>query len=552
LKPMGEDRMKETGLPDLSRRRVLLLLAAVWIAAIAVRVALFTGYMNGDMGNYIQEAHNFWEGTYSVANALAHQKLDALKPGPDFNWQNLRLGLIVPVGLLMKTFGVSEASYAIFTFFWFTIGLLVTYAFGRRLHSALYGVLAAVIYAFVSVEISLSTILTPHQPAAVLLALSCYCLFCGLEGDRRKVGGKILALLSGGAVGAAYLMYEVCAVFLPILGILLLWGMSRKGLLRERYPWVLGLLVIAGFGVVFAGEQLYFYRMSGVWLLRGKFISSMMPKWLELNPRDLGLTGLGIYPKAMLASYLFGSFFYLALLGLLVEGIRYIRHTEERGRLGRLAFVPGVWACLMFLYLEFGSSSIGEYRPVFKLPHYLVLITIPASLLAAAFFVELYRKVRGELRLGSRRISLGLLACVTVLAGYIGSSVLCAWVNFIGNGGFRPDVTNEHRIKAAVDKVERNGPIYTDSWTKNGLDFVYGYKRDIQSFDPMNGAGKELSEVRDGIVVANWLFLNSGSRMSDAVPEIFKSPPSNWKMVGRVKGNVNSIKIYRIEATNGG
>jgi len=527
----------------MSRKQVALAFGGIWVLALAVRILLFTGYMNGDMGNYIQEAHNLFEGRYSVSEYFRHGSFGEIVPTPNFNWQNLRLGLILPVGLLFNIFGVSELSYAIYVFGCFTASLLILYRLGRDLHSPELGLTAVLIHSFIPMEINLSTILVPHIPAATFMALSCLLAFHGAENDTN--GSGIRLFLAGAAMGVAYLTWEVSILMAPFLFAWVAWRRSAPRFRVSKRLLIDLAALSAGLALPMCAEFAYFLSATGIPFFRQRFISSIGPKWLILHPVDKTLLGWWAYPKAMFFSYSFGLFFYLVAAGLAAwAASRWRSGPASRESSSRWAF-PVVWMLWIFLYLQFGSSSFTEYRPVFKISHYLVAISIPASLLAAyGFFQVPLERCRKWIR-GRERTLYAIAGGAFAL-----SSVACAAVNFTGNGPFHRDMTFEHRIRRALDELPPDDPVITDSWTKNGLDFVYRYKRPVLAFDATSASGASardiLSEARSGYVVVNWIYIRSPHTMGARFPEILSDPPRTWELRNRVRGSSQSIDIYRI------
>lgn len=534
-------------IPDTKSR--LIYLTAIWCFAIAIRLSLFTGYMNGDMGNYIQEAYRFSQGNYSIKHFLAHNVLEDLTPSPNFNWQNLRLGVLVPVGFLMCIFGVSETSYAIFTFGCFTLGFCFVYLLGKELVSKSFGLLSALIYSIIPLEINLSTILTAHLPAASLMVLSAYLFLKGW----RSVGYNNLLLMcgSGAAQCIAYLMWEgalllcvVLALYVAVSGV--------EPIVTSPKLWRSATAFVAGFMPLFLLELLYFYDLSGVLFFRQQFISVMFPKWLELHPVDHANLSWDIYLKATVGSYYYGLFSYAVLGGLVLIAVQYFRSLDSRKQLLSSMSLPTLWLFVVGLYLQFGSSSLSEYQPIFKMHQYLTVVSAPAALVAAYLFFNVplphFLRIATLMRVGKQYVPRWSRAALCLCL--VMSSVLCAYINYAGNGPYHRDMTFEGRIKQALDSIPRHGAIYTDEWTKNGLDFVFKYSRPIVSYnvgtDMKGGRSLTLSEIKNGYVVVNRIYLNSGHIMKAQIPDYIRHVPREWKLESQVRGQFNTVDIYRI------
>lgn len=550
---MFADRLKqidqENSRLELSKAGAIYLLAGIWVLAVLVRIFLFTGYVNGDMGNYIQEAMALREGNYSIHEALASTELVDLVPGPNFNWQNLRIGLIALDSLSMKIFGINDFSYAVLMFGFFSLSFFLTYAIGVRLHSRAFGVVAALLFAFIPKEINLSTILVPHLPADALMALACYFLIRGLDTREQARSGYAPFFLSGAAVGFAYMVHELSILLLPVL-VLMFWArIPLKKILTDKGNLIALALTLSGFALVFLAEQMYFFTTTGVLLLRFKFIAAMSQKWIQLNPVDLNTIKYSIYPRAMFTSYDYGIFYFLVAAGIGTLIFKSVNSPDKFAGMRKTHLLPLIWFAFIFLYLQFGSTSMTSYKPVFKIPHYLSFIAVPAALLAAPFPFALLSAGAGRLRISRWGAILPKLAGMCILAFFASSSILFAWVNYSGNGSSRPDLTNEKKIKAAIEKL---GPyeIYTDIWTKHGLDFAFGYRKKIIAYNAARPGARQalpdLSSANHGLVIVNWIYLNSPYTMAATIPDIIRHPPKTWQLMDKIAGRSHSIDIYKI------
>jgi len=217
--------------------------------------------------------------------------------------------------------------------------------------------------------------------------------------------------------------------------------------------------------------------------------------------------------------------------------------------------LPLIWFLWLGLYLQFGTSSLSEYQPVFKMSHYLSAVSIPAALLGG-YFINTISISGLPKRLKIVALTDARIKTVMIIA-YISLSVLCAYANFAGNGPFHRDMTNEHRLKDAIEARQLSGPIYTDVWTKNGLDFVFGYERPVIPFNSIDRSIENseyfrpavLSEIKHGHVVVNNIYLTSNHTMDTYVPTLVKNIPTEWTLVTRVFSNSGkqTIDIYEVE-----
>ena len=120
---------------------------------------------------------------------------------------------------------------------------------------------------------------------------------------------------SGLATCYAYTIWEFAIFFLPVLAVYLFiyFGLFRA--FRSKEFWLLGFSFLAGFLALFGIENLYFFSLSGEWLLRPRLISLMGKLILDVHPIDAQNIDYWLYPNTMAKSFYFGMFYYLAFGG---------------------------------------------------------------------------------------------------------------------------------------------------------------------------------------------------------------------------------------------
>ena len=460
-------------------------------STIIVRLAVYQGYTGSDAANYVEEAHNILTSRYSVAERLAVIPFEELKPSPLFNYQNLRLGFILPNTVFMGIFGINELALSVFPFLCAIILITAVYFIGKELYSPRVGVIAALFAAFVPQDMNLTSTVLPHMPTAAFMALSA-CLFVkALKTQSIKISVTLM-VLSGFTACYAYTIWEFGLFILPVLALFLFIVFGWWRALLSRQFWMLGLSFTAGFSLLFGAEMLYFYHLSGEWLLRPRLISRMGKMILDVHPIDFENINYTRYPAAITKSYYFGLFFYFALAGAIVWVRERFFHPSEENEL-RLQSLPVIWLFFLFLYLQWGSSSLDEYTPTFKLITYLTVLTAPGALLASRFVHWAHNWLSPQRKISFQKVSSTIT--ISILAFYTISSIGCAVVNHIGNGPFKRDQTYHFTMKRILNQYPVK-TIYTDGWTARLLAFAFAYERELLIFDMLDPYDKRTVSVR--------------------------------------------------------
>jgi hypothetical protein len=135
-------------------------------------------------------------------------------------------------------------------------------------------------------------------------------------------------------------------------------------------------------------------------LLGGRFTSQWELLAQDATAADFVGTGafLGHLKEMVGLNGNFGLLYTLLLPMLVYAGIRSRR--EEAYRLPLLAFLG------LYLFFEFGSTTLTSYQPIWKQARFLTILTIPACVLVAAVSARLFS-------LPDRRLRLSLFAVLT-------------------------------------------------------------------------------------------------------------------------------------------
>jgi hypothetical protein len=218
------------------------------------------------------------------------------------------------------------------------------------------------------------------------------------------------------------------------------------------------------------------------------------------------------------------------------------------------------WFLSTYLLLEFGSSSVTEYRTLFKQERYLTMVAVPLALLAGAGFVELHGIAREFVRKKYAATLAVMGALATVVWGSLGAlSVLGAWP--------RQTRAELHEIRDVVREHEGE-TMYVMHWlwnTRVGFYLKYaddyvpsGYapyqavllgradptslNRYVQTLAPGEPMSRGILLLDEHLLQASIGERKIGLVGPGEVPEVLLHPPPEWRFLRRVQ----RVAIYEI------
>lgn len=517
--------------PSAAKWRNFLVLVVILILAMAVRIVFFGGLFAIDDFNYLRHAAEVWKGRFEIDNVMY--------------WHGMRLFVFVPISWMFALFGVSEVTAVAWPFVASLCTIILIYRIGRTLHSREAGFYAAFIAAFLPMMVDESTRVVPGALINLIIAFSAFCFIRAETTERKR---RLWLLLSGVAFAlmpwAGHLgLVFVC--FFPLA--VLLYG--RRRILRY-WPLVAGIFVT--------------------------LLASTLYQWLETGDPFVGIS-IG---RKILATEVppFRPFFYLRLL---------VRPLYSQGGIAYLACVGiaaaalirkrelllvSTWFLATLLLIEFGSSSLSEYKPLFKQARYLSVIAVPGALLAGMGLVHM-RMLFIKVKLVARLSAGGVLVSVLVLVLVVASSLL----GLDRDGRWK--VQRRAHMLSVMDHVRRweGSTIYVTHWLWNTrVGFFMRYTDDYfpSGYDPYHavnlGTADESSknryvqtlspveEMAPGLLLHDErLFeLSRGERKTglvgpDEIPEVLADPPDTWRLVDRIElGQFSRLALYEIAGGN--
>lgn len=524
----------------LVNRYWLVGLCALVVLAAAIRVYLFRGYVGLDDAEYARFAERFARGPLRSASYTG----PAVFP--------LRVGIIIPTGVLFRLFGVSDWTMVAYPLLLSLAGIVLAFVCARSLFGRGAGLIAAGLLAVLPWEIDSATKLLPDLPAAVFAAAAITTLVVverrGVTSRWRLVAAGVVA---GLAFGAGWLCKESTAYLTPFCLAWLVIGVRERG---RSALLVWGGVAVGALGVLF-GEMAIYHHLTGDALFRVHEMERNYRQWSNsffTEGSDAGWKP-GADPRAALvrrlvvtgpAVILFSpTFAYLPLVGLVASIVALFRSDEA-------FLLPALWLWSLVLMFNFGSSSTTSYLPLALFHRYLHPIFFPAAVLVAGFIERaVLSREHGWRRDG------------TPIARWVGLAATC----FVGlvaarelELSLRDRPTWLSAVRRLKDRVTPSTVIYADALSLRTFEFL----NDFPSRTAWNDlrAVTSPNDLPDSSLVLvyppgiEWLERNGGMWVSWPAPgptersrylrtPFYRHPPPSWKLVWQ-QGDAS---LYRID-----
>ena len=561
----------------MSKQRFGLVIGLIFVLACAIRIVCFVGLIGSDDLSYSR-------GAYLLATG---QPLDVSQ-----HFQN-RIGMILPVALAYKLFGVNEVSAVLWSFLYFMANFAVVVILATRGFDRWVGVIAALLYTFLPLEMFHATMLLSDLPASACLAVSGALLYLAgvlpLENSAPslpacRVRDGVWLLIGGMALGWSYLIRETAAFFVIFAALYMGAWILRHKRLPWRWVWywlgALAMLIFeAGFFLWRSGNPWQRYHtvaavenVAGAMEFTKRYFYGMtMPDYVVFDRL-----------RVLFDVREFGFYYFFILAG----SIFWLITRRPRG-----GYFVG-WLTTVFCGFSFSSVSLVEYMPLRSVPRYFLAFSVPGVIILAWFLNEqrhffaasaAYPKRAAAVALLIPLMLLGIVtwrwfALVNVLFLLFGGALLIliiseagqlrlrralpasAWPMFLpalllyvsvlpgvyfSAQGERPrkGLTCEREIRPQLE-FPLTRPIITDERTESILEFFYAYQADaqIQHFDALHPI-----PPHPAYVIVNWERLFFLQRLyQTAIPEVLHNPPAAWNTLAVLGGAVNPCVIYEI------
>lgn len=337
------------------------LLLVVVLLGIVLRVALFSGYQDGDDSAYIAKAFAYSEGDWL----------------PPYSHWGSRMFPVLLTTLSYSIFGVSEFSTVLFPFLFSVGGIVVGYLIGRHLFDVNVGLVAAFFIAIFPMEVLFASQLFPYSLLSFLCSLSLYLFLKGVKEDQAQ-----LLFIAGIILGLAYLSRITALYSLLFFGLYLVW---QRNVFQKKW-----LLMALGLLAVFMLEALLGYLQSGDILQRlhvlmdrnaANVVVMNAPNSASAFSPDLHWF---VEPIIRPITEQETGLYFLVLWFVVTYQLIYGRH--------RGVIILLLWVMPILLYISYGTTSPTDYKALRRLPRYLSIIIIPSMVLISYQLVTLSSK----------------------------------------------------------------------------------------------------------------------------------------------------------------
>ena len=511
----------------LDRRDVLWIALAIALSA-ALRYAFYGGMSSPDELNTLRNGAQWWTGRFELRDALFIHDTRPL--------------MFIPVGWSFAAFGVSAATALLWPLVASLGVVFLVYLIARRLfgrETAVYTVLCA---AFFPLLVQEATRLLPGAVMNLLIALCALFFVVSEEAGRRR---WLWLAASGMAYGAIQMAGELGIVLgLLFVAAVIVW---RRHPLWTYWP------SVAGFGVVTAIFLLYQWVETGNPLFKLDLSKYVYAQLKAVAPRQPLY-----YTKLMLAPFAGGGgVFYLAGLGGLVA---------LAGR-RREAMFFALWMALTWAFLDFGSLSVTEYRPLSKEVRYFSVVSVPAVILAG--YAMAWARGVAARRTGALRHATQGVAGARPRGRWVEGTVVtvaCLFVAVVSmwtlHAERAPLRAQQAKIRTVRDQVRRyeGKPVYVTHWfwnTEVGFFMRFEDEYFPSGYDPYHAVrlatadasslNRYVQTLEPGAAIGPGLLVHDerlfevsqGERESWSVgrgeiPEVLARIPAQWRLVDRV------------------
>jgi hypothetical protein len=511
------------------KRTELLGFLIVLVFALAMRLLFFRGVFAVDDFNYLRHAAECWKGSYDLADVSY--------------WHGMRPMIFFPVSLIFAGLGVSELTAVLWPLAASVVTVIAVYRIGRLLFGPEKAFLGGCVAAMLPLSVNEATRLLPEPVINLVVALFVWC-YVESEFSRSESRRRSLLFLSGVFVGVMPWTGQlglVLVTFFPLALVLL-----RRHAAASYLPIAAGALSILGLGTL------------NQWVATGDPFVNVAMSRVVLTAEDPAHRPL-FYARLLfwpLAAH--GGVLYLAAAGAVASILR----RDRRG------WLLTAWLAAIYLIMEFGTTSVTSYRPLFKQLRYLSVVMVPGALLAGAGLAEIRRRivglsagrlpVRGAVRVANGSTALLLLGALAGSVATLGH--MEAW----GEQERRRVTAVARHVRAHTGEA-----VYVVHWLWNarvGYFMSYDDAYFPSGYTPYAAVSAETTDPRSrnryvqslsagepmapGILIVDERMLDISLR-SDRVtgmlgpgeiPAMLRNPPDSWPVIERIDG----VTIYEI------
>lgn len=399
-KDLPESINVKTKLVINQRQLIYICFGLMLIISFIIRLACFTGLIASDDLGYSHYAQLIASGKYI----------------PELHHYAIRYGLLVPVSIIYRIFGVSEWTTIILPLFLSTLSVSLLMAISLRLSSNLrVALISGILFATFPLQLRFATILVPETIAEfyVLIGILIY-----LHPKTRK--SLLLGMASGFFLGIAYLTKEL-ALFITFALIL-------DAVIKRQ--WRQSFYVGFGLAIVLILENTYYLAMSGDLMFRQHAMihHNLSPSAIEAN-QDIYYRLLKSYPRKLFIPNIDFGLHSIFCFILLIPALLKLKANKQK------AVLLSLWLLFPGLYLNFGTSNLSHYFVLPAYSRYMELVFPPLFILSAIFL---------ERHIFKRKITAYILILVIVVVAVAG--IYCGFTT--RGRGWRTDEVAMLRIIA--------------------------------------------------------------------------------------------------------
>jgi 4-amino-4-deoxy-L-arabinose transferase-like glycosyltransferase len=234
-----------------------------------------------------------------------------------------RSGMVGPIAILFKVFGLNEIAFIAYPLVCSLITCALIYLTAIRLWGIGTAVFAALLWIAYPLQIVFDTQLSPSNQHATCVAASLF--FYSLAAkpvSSSKWGGPVFLMLSGVFLGFAWLVNEIFVTFILIILPFII-------IVRPKIKHLI--LIAAGFAVIFLSEIILIKIVTGSWFMR--FTCILNTESIITSNKDSGYLPRTLF-KIFNANPLyeeghFGIIWYLFIVGLAIFNGEFSRRRAH-------------------------------------------------------------------------------------------------------------------------------------------------------------------------------------------------------------------------------
>lgn len=505
--------------PDSGRHLWLFAVLATFVIGMTIRILFAAGFLPVDDAEYARVAAHVLDGTFSWDT----------HSGPPVNPG--RLGVVLPLMGLFWAFGANEVSMATYPLLISLLTAILVCAFATKMFGRVAGLIAAIIWIVVPLDVEYATKVNPDTPVTAFVALGLFTVYCARALDAASRNTLLARGIAAGlAFGVAWLCKASTIYFVPFCLILLAFDLRRD---FARNAWLWG-GVAAGSLLVFGSEMIYYAITTGDPLYRffiieknyqlyPQFFFNEGAKWgYEVGMPYWKAVAKRVFLEGPETFFLRKEFMFLTATGVMAAAYGWYKRDR------RFYFMALLLGSLLFMF-NFFSASMTHYQPLPLFARYSHSLSFASVVLTAGLIATLAGPNLSRQTLSTRPDGLFWAASLSLVLAIAGG-----WNTF---REFRDSSTTWSSAEKALAKVvSPSDRIYTDALSRAGLEFFWDYPRSM-NIENIADLAPDASIPCGGYVLINasydkWLTNNFGMWYTFEpfeLPKVASNPPPDWE-----------------------